>query len=158
MVAVTLAAALAVMMLAGPLRGATNWKEATLFRGYPSIVAALGAGFGEEIVFRGYGSELAWSGAGRVSQVMAAALIFGLAHARWASLGFGSIPRAARLGGSDHGGRRALRSALPGERTESDAGDREPHACRPRDRAMASVTRGEPRDPRPYSLGGVLVP
>jgi len=93
-IAVFLSVTLAAMMLAGPLRGAANLKEATLFRVYTSIVAALGAGFGEEILFRGYVmSELAWSGAGRVSQVVAAALIFGLAHARWASLGQGFDPR-----------------------------------------------------------------
>jgi membrane protease YdiL (CAAX protease family) len=92
-VAVVLAAGLAAMMLSGPLRGAANLKEATLFRVYTSVVAALGAGFGEEIVFRGYVmSEIGWSGGGHVSQVVAAAVIFGLAHARWASLGQGFDP------------------------------------------------------------------
>jgi membrane protease YdiL (CAAX protease family) len=93
-IAIALAATLAALMLAGPLRGATGLTEVTVFHLYTSIVAALGAGFGEEILFRGYVmNELAWSGAGRVAQVVAAALVFGLAHARWASLGQGFDPR-----------------------------------------------------------------
>jgi membrane protease YdiL (CAAX protease family) len=94
-VSVLLAAAIATMMLAGPLRGVSNLREVSLFRVSTAVVAALGAGFGEEILFRGYVmSELAWSGVGSAWQVGTAALIFGLSHARWASLGQGFDPRA----------------------------------------------------------------
>jgi hypothetical protein len=93
--AVLLGAALAAMMFAGPLRGVGNLREVSFFRVSTAVLAALGAGFGEEIVFCAYVmSEFGWSGAGRVSQVAAAAVIFGLAHARWASLGQGFDARA----------------------------------------------------------------
>jgi len=123
--AIVLTATIVAMMLAGPLRGAAHLREVTLFHAYTSSVAALGAGFGEEILFRGYVmTELAWSGAGRVSQMVAAAVIFGFAHARWASLGQGFDPGvllgtvgATTMAGALYGalylvGRRSLMPAI----------------------------------------------
>jgi membrane protease YdiL (CAAX protease family) len=68
-------------LMLGPLRRSATLREWSAYRVSGALLAAVGAGFGEEIVFRGFLiSALAWGGFGRAGQLAASALLFGLAR------------------------------------------------------------------------------
>jgi CAAX protease family protein len=72
------------MTFAAVLRGRTALGEFSVFHIYNSLAAGIVAGFVEEIFFRGFVmSELEWSRLGPAVQVIAAGLLFGIAHSGW---------------------------------------------------------------------------
>jgi membrane protease YdiL (CAAX protease family) len=80
-------------LIAGPLRRSATLREWSAYRASGALLAAVGAGFGEEIVFRGFViSALAWGDWGAALQIAGSALLFGLARAGWgAGAGTGSF-------------------------------------------------------------------
>jgi membrane protease YdiL (CAAX protease family) len=72
------------MTFAAVLRGHAALGEISVFHIYNSLAAGIVAGFVEEIFFRGFVmSELEWSRLGPAVQVIAAGLLFGIAHSGW---------------------------------------------------------------------------
>lgn len=72
------------MTFAAVLRGHAGLGEISLFHLYNSLVAGVVAGFVEEIFFRGFVmTELKRSGFGATIQVLAAGVLFGIAHSGW---------------------------------------------------------------------------
>lgn len=75
------------MTFAAVLRGHAALGEVSLFHIYNSLSVGIVAGFVEEIFFRGFVmTELKWSGFGATVQVIAAGLLFGVAHSGWGLL------------------------------------------------------------------------
>jgi len=88
-VAAGILTALFVFVLAqGPLKARIAWSDASLFRVYTAVLAGVAAGLGEEILFRGYVmTELARGGVGIAGQLVGSAVLFGLAHVGWSTIG-----------------------------------------------------------------------
>ncbi len=89
-------------LMAGPLRRSATGREWSAYRASGALLAAVGAGFGEEIVFRGFViSVLAWGGWGLTQQIAASALLFGLARLGWGAGAWpGSFKAAAATAGT----------------------------------------------------------
>jgi membrane protease YdiL (CAAX protease family) len=86
--ALVLGLLVAGLMIAGPLRGSATVREWSAYRVSGGLLAGVAAGFGEETVFRGFVlSSLAWGGMGIAMQVLGSAVLFGLAHVGWGTLG-----------------------------------------------------------------------
>ena len=91
-----LALLLVAVLVAGPLRSSSTLREWSAYRVSGGLLAGIAAGFGEEIVFRGFVlSALAWGGLGVPAQVVGSAVVFGVAHAGWGTLGRRVAPRLA---------------------------------------------------------------
>lgn len=85
-----------LLILGGALRGRAPVFEPSWFNLYLSLLTAFAAGVVEEAVFRGFVmDELDRGGVGRTLQVLAAGVLFGLAHLSWGSLGGGFDPATA---------------------------------------------------------------
>jgi len=96
--AVVLAGLFVFVLLQGPLRSRIDWWDASAFRIYTAVLAGVAAGLREEILFRGYVmTELARGGVGITGQLLGSAVLFGLAHVGWSTIGHGGLATLAPI-------------------------------------------------------------